>query len=229
MNSNYIRRATVLVMLAASLAAPMLAGCDRAPSPPENPPAPAAPATPPPSGEAPVPAPSGEVPPADAAEPAPSPAPDAPPPTEPSPVPKPTAMAMASADEPSLESMRSAIPSAKISVPVELRYRLDGEALPDQPVTLHLAAVPRVPGTRLQVSVKAVEGLRVASGPLEVQKANSNAAYRQQLSVTRSPTGPEQLRVLVTMDMAEGNGFGYFTIPLASGITAQKLDSVKQR
>ncbi len=47
--------------------------------------------------------------------------------------------------------------------------------------------------------------------------------------MTRSASGPENLRVLVTMDLAEGTAFGYFTIPLASGITAQKLDSVKQR
>jgi len=48
--------------------------------------------------------------------------------------------------------------------------------------------------------------------------------------VTRAPTGPDTIRVLVTMDMAEGNGFGYFSIPRASGITAQKQQhSVKQR
>jgi hypothetical protein len=214
MTTNYIRLA-----IGASLMTLLLAACDRPGEPPAAPvETPAAPAS-----EA-IPAPSGEVPPPDAAEPAPSPAPNPPPPTEPSAVPKPTAN-----KGPSLESMRAATPSAKISVPVDLRYRFDGEALPNQAITLHLAAVPRVAGTRLQVSVKAVEGLQVASGPLEVQKANAAAAYRQQLSVTRGPGGPETLRVLVTMDMPEGSGFGYFTIPLASGITAQKHDSVKQR
>ena len=220
MATNYIHRA-----LGAALIALLLAACGR---PDESPAAPAAPAeTPPPPANEPIPAPSGEVTPPDAADPAPSPAPQPPPPTEPSAVPKPTAMAMKPV--PSLESMRSAIPSAKISVPVDLRYSFDGEALPNQPVTLHLAAVPRVAGARLQVSVKAMEGLQVTTGPLEVQKANAAAAYRQQLSVTRGPSGPESLRVLVTMDMPEGSGFGYFTIPLASGITAQKQESVKQR
>ena len=69
----------------------------------------------------------------------------------------------------------------------------------------------------------------MASAPLLVQKASAATPYRQQLSVTRSASGPESLRVLVTMDLAEGTAFGYFTIPLASGITAQKLESVKQR
>jgi hypothetical protein len=110
--------------------------------------------------------------------------------------------------------MHAAIPGAKISVPVDLRYSFDGAALPNQPVTLHLAAVPRVAGTHLQVSVKPVEGLQVAAGPLAIQKANAASAYRQQLSITRGATGPANLRVLVTMDMAEGSGFGYFTIPL---------------
>jgi hypothetical protein len=140
-------------------------------------------------------------------------------------VPKPTASA-----EPGLESMQTAAPSAKLSVPVTLRYSFDGEVLPGQPVTLHLAAIPRVAGARLQVSVKPVEGLQIASGPVQFQKVNASTAYRQQLSVTRGAAGPDGIRVLVTMEMAEGSGFGYFTIPLASGITAQKQQhSVKQR
>ena len=39
-------------------------------------------------------------------------------------------------------------------VPVDL-YRIDGEALPGQPVTLHLAAIPRVAGVNLHVSTEA--------------------------------------------------------------------------
>ena len=216
MATNYIH-----LTLGAVLLGLMLAGCDK-PSPQEAP-APATPAeTPIPPAEA-VPAPSGEAPPADAAEPVPSPPPSPPPPTEPSAVPKPTA------DDPALESMPVAIASAKISVPVNLRYQIDGDALSGQPFTLHLAAVPRVPGAQLQVSVKNAPGLQIASGPLQIQKASAATPYRQRLSVTRSASGPENLRVLVTMDLAEGTAFGYFTIPLASGITAQKPDSVKQR
>jgi hypothetical protein len=230
MRTNYIRLAAGVSLLL------ILGGCGRREAPPPAPASEAAPApaeTPaPPAGET-IPPPSGDVPPGEnapvpppgAAEPAPSPAPNSPPPTEPSPVPKPTAAA-----EPRLESMQAATPSAKISVPVTLRYSFDGEVLPGQPVTLHLAAIPRVAGTSLQVSVKPVDGLQIASGPLQLQKVNASSAYRQQLSVTRSPTGPDSIRVLVTMDMAEGNGFGYFTIPLATGITAQKQQhSVKQR
>jgi len=209
--------------IGASLLTILLAACHRAPPPPEPAAAPPPPAeTPAPSQET-VPPPAGETPPPDAAEPAPSPAPTPPPPTEPSAVPKPTAA------EPALDAMHAATPSAKISVPVDLRYQLDGEALPGQPVTLHLAAVPRVAGTNLRVSLKAVDGLQIAAGPLEIQKANAASAYRQRVSVTRSGAGPESLRVLVTMDMPEGTAFGYYTVPLASGITAQKSQSVKQR
>jgi len=205
MEPNYTRPA-----LGAALLSLLLAGCDRtspeAPTPAEA-----------------VPAPASDVPPANAAEPAPSPPPAPPPPDEPSAVPKPAAA------EPALDSMLVATASAKISVPVSLRYQIDGDALSGQPFTLHLAAIARVPGARLQVSVKNAPGLQIASGPLQIQKASAATPYRQSLALTRAASGPENLRVLVTMDLAEGTAFGYFTIPLASGITAQKPDSVKQR
>ena len=217
MTTNKLHR-ILGVAAAATLLTVMLGGCGKEPPATE-------PATPPPAAPAdqtPA-APSSEVPPPDAAEPVPSPAPTPPPPTDPSAAPKPTA------ENVPLESMHAAIPSAKISVPVDLRYQFDGDALAGQPVTLHLAAVPRVAGTRLRVSIKRVPGLEVAAGPLEVQKASAAGIYRQQLSITRSATGPAALRVLVTMDQAEGSGFGYFTVPLTSGNPPQKQQSVKQR
>jgi hypothetical protein len=207
---------TVRLSIAAALLAAMLAGCDKPPPPAPEP-------TPPSPNEAPVnPEPSKEVPVPDA--PASAPAPSPPPPTDPSPAPKPTA-----SNEPSLESMHAAIPSAKMSVPVDLRYQIDGEVLPDQPVTVRLAAVPRIAGARLQVTVKQESGLQVASGPLQVQKVAAAGIYRQALSITRASSGPQSLRVLVTMDMADGSGFGFYTVPLSSGNSPQKLESVKQR
>jgi len=206
---------------AVALLALALGGCEKPPKPNE----PTAPAATTPAAD---PAPADAAPaipaPPDAAAPAPSPAPDAPPPTEPSPVPKPT-----SNDGPSIDSMKIATPSAKMSVPVDLRYQFDAEPLTNQAVTLHLAAVPRVTGAKLHVTVKPVDGLRLASGPLEVQKTTAAGIYREQLSVTRLPAGPEKLRVLVTMEMAEGTGFGYFTVPLTPGNPSQKQESVKQR
>lgn len=145
--------------------------------------------------------------------------------TEPPPAAQPTA-----ANEPALDAMKLARPSAKLSVPVDLRYSFDAEPLANQPVTLHLAAVPRVSGTNLAVSVKMVEGIQVsAAGALNAQKATANGAYRQQFSVTRQASAPGELRVLVTMDLPEGSGFGFFSIPLEAGTPSQKLDSVKQR
>jgi hypothetical protein len=148
-----------------------------------------------------------------------------PPPGEPSAVPKPTAALVG----PDLDSMRVARPSAKLSVPVDLRYQFDAEPLPGQPVMLQLAAVPRVAGSDLKVSVDGAEGVQLASaGPLQVQKATPSQIYRQQLSVTRASGGPPNLRVLVTMRLGEGIAFGYYSIPFTSGNSAQKLDSVKQ-
>jgi hypothetical protein len=194
--------------------AALLAGCAKpAPAPPA---APTTPDAPPPAKA--LPGPDGAP-----ASPA-QPAPDAPPPTDPSAAPRPTA-----AVEPSLESMSLATPSAKASVAVDVRYSFESAPLPGQPVTLHLAAVPRSPGSNLRVSVKNVAGVQLAAGPPNLQKTEGPDVYRQQFSVTRSSDAPSQLRVLVTMDYASGSAFGFFSVPFDSGTNAQKQDSVKQR
>jgi hypothetical protein len=210
-----------LASCSATVALLLIAGCDK---PPSEVPAPS-PAEAPAADPSPVPAPASETPPTDTpADPA-QPEATPPPPAEPSAVPKPTAT------EPALETMRVARAGAKISVAVDLRYQFEADPQPGQPVQLHLAAVPRVGGTNLRVSVKPAAGLQLATGKsaLQVQKASARGVYRQQMSVTRSAAGPESLRVLVTMDMPEGRAFGYYSIPLTAGTTAQKLDSVKQR
>ena len=210
-----IRRAASAALLAA-----LLAACAK-PAPPESPP----PAEPPAIPDASPPADAMPAP--DAAPGAPvQPPPDAPPPTEPTATPKPAA-----ANQPKFDSMSVATPSAKMSVAAEVRYSFDSAALPGQPAILHLAVIPRVPGANLKVSVKQVDGVQLAAGPANLQKAGANGTdvYRQQYSVTRGASSPPQLRVLVTMDMASGSGFGFFSVPFEGGTTAQKQDSVKQR
>ena len=217
-NSNAVIRLASTALLAA-----LLAACTKAE------PAPAEPAaTPAPATEAPAetPTPPDATPPAESPAAPAQPAPEAPPPTDPSPTAKPTAASI----EPALESMQSAQAPSKLSVPVDLRYSFDAEPLANQPVTLHLAAVPRVAGINLVVSVKNVQGIQVAAGgPLNVQKASANGAYRQQFSVTRQAASPKDLRVLVTMDLPEGSAFGFFSVPFDPGTNSQKLESVKQR
>jgi hypothetical protein len=192
----------------------LLAGCAKPAPVPEPAPTESSPQVVPATPDAPPPA---ETLPA-------QPAPDAPSPTEPSAVPKPTA-----ANEPSLESMSLATPSAKMSVAVDVRYSFDTAALPGQPVTLSLAAIPHVNGSNLSMSVKEVAGVRLAAGPLKLQKSDGPVVYRRQFSVTRGADSPAQLRVLVTMDYGSGSGFGFFSVPFGSGTNAQKDDSVKQR
>jgi len=227
MSTNKIRNSQGLAAGVAMLSL-LLAACSKAPAPAE--PAATPPASEAPASEAPAatPAPT-ETPPPDAAEPAPSPGPTAPPPTEPSPAAKPTAAAAS----PALESMDRATPGAKISVPVDLRYHFEGDPVANRSAILHLAAVPRVAGSHLRVSVKQASGIALKGSALEVQKADAAGIYRQQFAVTRSANGADMLRVLVTMDMPEGKAFGYFSIPVgkahASGNAPQKSESVKQR
>ena len=204
-----------------ALLALLLASCAK-PAPAPEPPA-ATPVTP----AAPEATPPADVVPPDAAPP-PEPAPEAPPPTEPSAVPKPAAT-----QEPDVNSMLAAIPSAKMSVAVDLRYSFDGTVVANQPVTLHLAAIPRGGGVNLKVSVQEAPGLQFAAGPQTVQKSGASSVYRQQISLTKLAATAKPLRVLVRMEMGENSGFGYFTIPLdapsEAGTIPQKTDSVKQR
>jgi hypothetical protein len=217
-----IRLDTAIRTAAATLLLMTLAACEKSTEVPAPSPVPAESSP----DAAPVPAPTEETPPTETPAAPAQPETTPPPPEEPSAVPKPTAALVG----PSLDSMQVAHPSAKLGVAVDLRYQFDTEPLPGQPVTLHLAAVPRVAGSDLKVSVKPAEGVQFGSaGPLRVQKATPAGVYRQQLSVTRTAAAPKNLRVLVTMDMGEGVAFGYYSIPFAKRTTAQKLDSVKQR
>jgi hypothetical protein len=124
--------------------------------------------------------------------------------------------------------MLAAIPSSKMGVAVDLKYSFDSDVIANQPVMVHLAALPRVGGGSMKVSVQNATGLQMAGKPLTVQKADASGVYRQQFSMTRVSTAPEPLRVLVTMQMGEDTAFGYFTIPLpGDGTTPQKTESVK--
>jgi hypothetical protein len=208
-----------LRLAAILLGSTLLSGCEKKP-PAADAPAAADPAPAQDQATAPADVPASDAPPPDTttpAEPNPAdpaqPSSDAPPPTEPSPAPKPTA-----ANEPVLDAMRLATPSAKMTVAADLRYQFDSAPLAGQPATLHLAAVARVPGQNLRISLKEAPGLQFAAGPAGIQKVNSSSIYRQQFSVTRNASAPDSLRVLVTMESPAGSGFGFFTIPLEGGI-----------
>ncbi len=130
---------------------------------------------------------------------------------------------------PALDAMSTARPSAKISVPVSVRYQFDTPVTAGQPTTLHLALVPRIAGTNLKFEVKPAEGLRIDAAPLTVEKATAAGVYRHALSLTTSAGAPQEAQVLVIMDTVEGRGFGLFSIPLSGQAPAAKRESVKQR
>jgi len=203
----------------AALLAMALAGCDK-PAPQVTP----EPATQP--APAPAPVPSEATP----SETTPAPPPDAPAPTDPSGVPKP-ASSPAPTAEPPVDTMLAAIPSqnSKLGVGIDLRYSFDGAVLPNQPVTVNLAAMPRVGYSSLKVTVQEAPGYQLAATPLNVQKASASGVYRQRFSMTKVSANPEPLRVLVVAEMGENSAFGYFTIPLPDGTNPQKAESVKLR
>jgi hypothetical protein len=128
--------------------------------------------------------------------------------------------------EPDLASMKLAKPtSSKIGVPVDLRYEVEGDAMSGAPAILHLAAIPRVAGTNLKMSIKEDAGIEAAKQPLAAEKVSAATPYRQQLSIRRLPSGPPEVHVLVTMDFPVGTGFSYFSVPLQGAApTKQRPD-----
>jgi hypothetical protein len=148
-------------------------------------------------------------------------APDATPETEP-----PVTAPESSDAEPAIEVMKAAVPSGKMTVAVGLLYAITGDPASGA-ISLNLAAIPRVGGSNLNVSIKAEPGISVAAAPLVVQKANAAGTYRKQMSVALTPE-IRRIRVLVTMDLPEGTGFGFYSIPLEPDPKSGKQDLVKQ-
>lgn len=115
---------------------------------------------------------------------------------------------------PDISSMNLAEAQHKMGVPVDLHYRIDGDAKSGQAVTLHLAAVPRTAGSNLVMSIKKESGIHFTAPEFAVQKVSAAAAYRQQLSVSKVAGSPAVLNVLIMMEVAGGSAHGWFRIPL---------------
>lgn len=115
-----------------------------------------------------------------------------------------------------LDQMESARVMGKVSVPIDVRYRLGGLAVRDQPMPLELAFVSRVAGTNLKIEFPQSESVTVESGKLTFaeQKAGSEHALRRSLLVTPRQTEGNEVRVLVSMDIRGGRYFGVFSIPM---------------
>lgn len=122
---------------------------------------------------------------------------------------------------PPLDQMKLATASSKLGVPVDLRYQFDGAVEEGRPAVLHLAAVPRVEGSNLAVSIKDAPGIEASGATVTAQRASASQAYRQRVSVTRHAGAPTEMRVLVTMDLPEGSAFGYFSVPLGNPESAR--------
>jgi hypothetical protein len=128
---------------------------------------------------------------------------------------------------PDVASMTSAavVATAKVGVPVDVRYTLAGAAVKGQPTALDLAFVPRVEGGNLEITFPGSDSAAIVSGgaALAVAKADAASVHRRRLTVTPS-TDSAEVRVQVSMDVAGGRYSSIFTIPMApaAGTSAAK-------
>lgn len=119
--------------------------------------------------------------------------------------------------EPPLEQMKLArVSGGKISVPVDVLYRVDGVPAAGQAVPVDLAFVPRIRGQNLTVEFPTSDAVTIASGNTSFteQKAAPDQVIRRTLLVTPQGSGGGEVRVLVSMNVAGGRFFGVFSVPV---------------
>jgi hypothetical protein len=133
------------------------------------------------------------------------------------------ALESTAAAEPAVDDMKWAVQeSAKIGVPVDVRYEVSGTPLEDQPTTLNLALIPTIDGTRMRATFIANDSLSIEAGGAElaVDKSEQAAVYRRRMTVTPRQAGDARLRVQVIMDHDGGRYVGLFTVPVSSRSSA---------
>jgi hypothetical protein len=129
-----------------------------------------------------------------------------------------------SAAGPPLKQMPLARAPERMSVPVDVHYST-GEAAPGQPMTLHLAFVPRVAGENLRVEFPHSKSATIETPKVDFvqQKADAASVIRRSIVVTPLQESGARVRVIVSMDVEGGRFFSVFSIPVgADGATAPK-------
>jgi hypothetical protein len=123
----------------------------------------------------------------------------------------------ASAAAPPLEQMPLAQASEAMSVPVDVHYS-SGNATAGQPVTLHLAFVPRVAGENLRVEFPRSKTATVETTKADFvqQKADASSVIRRSIVVTPHQDLGVRVRVIVSMDVEGGRFFSVFSIPVGA-------------
>lgn len=121
------------------------------------------------------------------------------------------------AAEPATEQMLLARQVGKVGVPVEVRYQFDAAPVLDQPMTLRLALIPRVPGQNLRIEFPPAESVTVESADMRTrEKVDAAGIYRQSVVVTPRTAEAAEVRVLVSLDAEGGRYFGIFSVPLSA-------------
>jgi hypothetical protein len=128
-----------------------------------------------------------------------------------------------SGDSPAIEFMSRAQLSGKRGAPVDVRYHVVGDVAAGVPMAVELVLVPRVAGSNLQYEVERTADVDVAvDGGMAAQKANATQAYRRTMSVVPKRADLEEMRVLVSIETADGLAFGVYRIPLKAPVASGK-------
>jgi hypothetical protein len=133
-----------------------------------------------------------------------------------SPSSEPNSRATQGGSEPPLDQMKLAKAAGKLSVPVDVRYRVGAVSAPGQAVSVDLAFVPRIRGENLTVEFPQSDAVTIDAGNISFtqQKAAPDQVIRRTLLVTPQRSGGTEVRVLVSMNVEAGRFFGVFSVPI---------------
>lgn len=131
-----------------------------------------------------------------------------------------------------LEKMTLARAPGKMSVPIDLHYRLSGVAAKDQATALELAAVPRIAGSAMTVQILESDSVTIDPGSapqMMLQETDAGGVYRRSLLVTPRLERGAEVRVLVTFDVESAHYAGVYVIPVGEAASSRAGKPGKDR
>jgi hypothetical protein len=115
-------------------------------------------------------------------------------------------------------AFRPVLPEGKRMAPVDVAYRVIGPLTPGQPAVIELSLTPRLAASALELEVAPTIAYRIerSNAPIALGKVGAGMALRHSLTVTPVAGTPQDMRILVSVDVPGARYASVFRIPLSN-------------